>query len=275
MADKKMIGILAIVVVAVAVVACIFLIPGNEKDTAPQFILSYDPNGGTGDMPESKCDVGSSITVPECEFDNKINFRTFVAWNTEKDGSGTEYAPGSSISSDLAEKQTLYAQWKLYTMSDLGIGSAMSYEMKGHYSYSIYSYDLSGTVNDKLTAIGDVERTFERSISTTTSYYDPSDGKTHEKTSTSSSKNTEARDITYSGTPSKISTKWGVKDAICIEKDITDENGNTIHSVEYRDAESFIRYEATLSASTYYTGGVTLNNYSQTITLTDYEIYLD
>lgn len=34
----------------------------------------------------------------------------FVGWNTEKDGSGTPYAPGSTIS--VSTNTTLYAQWK-------------------------------------------------------------------------------------------------------------------------------------------------------------------
>lgn len=273
--NNKTIAIAIVVVVVVIAAAAVVVITNNgDEDNSTKFVVSFDSNGGTGEMSDLRCDPGSSITVPECGFDNNANFRTFVSWNTERDGSGTEYLPSSTISSDVAGTQTLYAQWELYTISDFGVGSTMEYEISGGYTYSIFSYQYSGNMTDTLTGIGDTQRTFQRTQNLTVSYTDQY-GRDQEQNSTTTTTITEDRGTQYVGTPSKVSTPWGVKDAICIERDQTDDNGNTIHIVEYRDAESFIRYSATMSTDVYQNSGVALRNYTMTYTLTDFNVVLD
>ncbi len=274
MVNKKAGLIIAIIIVVLAV-ACILLINSGNKDEAPDFVMSFDANGGSGEMADLKCDIGSSITIPECTFNNDVNFRVFVSWNTEQDGSGNEFAPGDILTPEIAKEETLYAQWELYTMSDLGIGTTISYEMSGGYSYSVYSYKLSGSMKDVLTGISETERIFERTTTTTVTYYDPSIGKDRSQTNTDSGKQTESRDIVYEGTPCKITTKWGVKDAIRIESDRIDDAGNTLHTTEYRDAESFIRYEVTLTIDNYNVDGIILKGYHMTYTLSSYDVHLD
>lgn len=274
MNNKTMAIAIVVVVVIIAAAAVIVITSNGDEDDSTKFVVSFDPNGGTGDMSNLRCDPGSSIVVPECEFNNDVNFRTFTSWNTERDGSGTTYLSQSTIGSDTAGTQTLYAQWELYTMLDLGVGTVMEYEISGGYSYSIFSYQYSGTMTDTLTGVGDVQRTFQRTQTLTVSYTDEY-GRDQEQTSTNTTTITEDRDTQYAGSASRVSTPWGVKDAICIERDQTDDYGNTIHIVEYRDAESFIRYSVTMSTDAYYNSGVTLRNYTMTYTLTDYNIVLD
>lgn len=86
---------------------------------AASYSVTYKANGGNGS------DVESTTSVVEaCTFTAPAG-KIFVGWNTAADGSGTAYAVGESVSSDL----TLYAQWAklaqkiLYSLAD-GIGSA-------------------------------------------------------------------------------------------------------------------------------------------------------
>lgn len=75
--------------------------------------LTYDLNGGTGqdNWTDSSYSIGgegvvddmkSGVTAPSGKND-------FICWNTEADGSGTNYYPGDSIS--LNTSRTLYAVW--------------------------------------------------------------------------------------------------------------------------------------------------------------------
>lgn len=269
MVNTKMIGVIAIVaVVSIAVAGVAIYVMNDDSD---KYVVNYDANGGTGSMSKSKCAPGSTITLSNCNFSNDEHFRTFASWNTKPDGSGISYAPGSTIPTTEAGKMTLYAQWTLYTISDFGIHSITKYDISGGYTYSIYSYSYGGTLTDTVTALGAVEKTFERTQNLKVMYYDPADSKNHTQDNTNTLTKTESRDITYTGTPSTLSTKWGVKNVICINK--TENDGtNTINVTEYRDAESFIRYKAVMTCNNYYSGGVTLKNWSMTYTLSSYDV---
>lgn len=83
---------------------------------APQ--LYYDVNGGTGWMVD--CNIysnGDSAVVKGLTADGDAAVyapagnHPFLGWNTEADGSGTTYAPGSTIVLGSGTT-TLYAQWK-------------------------------------------------------------------------------------------------------------------------------------------------------------------
>lgn len=65
------------------------------------YTITYDKNGGTGTM------SSTTNTVAECGF-TAPSGKTFSKWNTAANGSGTDYAPGATASSDL----DLFAIWE-------------------------------------------------------------------------------------------------------------------------------------------------------------------
>ncbi len=74
--------------------------------------ISFDANGGTGEMEEKDFysafyDAGGTA-LPKNLFAKENG--AFLYWNTEADGSGTSYADGAVIAPK--EDLTLYAQWK-------------------------------------------------------------------------------------------------------------------------------------------------------------------
>jgi uncharacterized repeat protein (TIGR02543 family) len=70
--------------------------------------VTFDPNGGSGEMePTEPVKKGEKITLPKNEF-TKVK-AVFVCWNTKKDGTGTDYADGATITVD--KDITLYAKW--------------------------------------------------------------------------------------------------------------------------------------------------------------------
>ena len=89
---------------------------GTEKPATPTVTLTYDPNGGDGpdkEFTQDLVDGKAEFTVIENPFTrDEVNGITysFTGWNTRADGTGTDYAPDSTIT--LTEDETLYAQWK-------------------------------------------------------------------------------------------------------------------------------------------------------------------
>ncbi|MCR5173900.1 MAG: InlB B-repeat-containing protein [Oscillospiraceae bacterium] len=75
-------------------------------DTSAVFELTYDANGGTGEMEKQ---TGTVLAVSENAFVNEGS--EFTGWNTAADGSGTAYAAGDTVT--LTADLTLYAQWNL------------------------------------------------------------------------------------------------------------------------------------------------------------------
>lgn len=77
------------------------------------FTLAFDANTSdpVENLPSSiNYTVGETITIP-----NQTPIRTgytFVGWNTNSDGSGTQYGPGDSFVG-FEQDSTLYAQWTL------------------------------------------------------------------------------------------------------------------------------------------------------------------
>ena len=96
-------------------------------DGALNFGVSYDANGGTGDIASSVHAVGSSITL-----DNGFSMthpeNALRRWNTAPDYSGTFYTPGSVIKMPPKDL-ILYAVW--------GDGYLLSYDGNGNYGGSI------------------------------------------------------------------------------------------------------------------------------------------
>ena len=112
----------------------------NHNDTAPAcatatvtedaqtlYTLTYDPNGGTGEMADESYESGATVTVKNNTFTAPKD-KGFDGWNTAADGSGTAYKPGDSFV--ISANTTLYARWSAVTAEvdfkpDAGSGSAV------------------------------------------------------------------------------------------------------------------------------------------------------
>ena len=77
-----------------------------------KYTIHYVANGGSGVMPDQSIELGETTTLTANRFIN--NDAAFVEWNTEPDGSGTQYGAQESIAivDDLStEGKEIYAQW--------------------------------------------------------------------------------------------------------------------------------------------------------------------
>jgi|GEM_PF-1232087 len=82
---------------------------------APTYTVTYDDNGSTeGSVPtdSGSYEQGDPVTVAGNSGNLAKAHYTFVGWNTQADGSGTDYAPGTAFSMGSSDV-TLYAQWVL------------------------------------------------------------------------------------------------------------------------------------------------------------------
>lgn len=75
------------------------------------YAVKYDANGGSGAPGAQTKWYGESLTLSSTK-PTRTGY-TFVKWNTAKNGSGTNYNPGASYTSNGAV--TLYAQWSVNT----------------------------------------------------------------------------------------------------------------------------------------------------------------
>ena len=73
--------------------------------------IYYDANGGSGTMFHEYLTVnGQKAELKKNSFDPPAYNYIFAGWNTEKDGSGTSYSAGDTVTLD--GDLTLYAQWQ-------------------------------------------------------------------------------------------------------------------------------------------------------------------
>ena len=82
------------------------------KDVEPapvtQFTVSFEANGGTGEMSPADVDADAEYTVPGSAFTAPAG-KVFDSWNTSADGTGTKYMPQDAPT--IHENMTLFAQW--------------------------------------------------------------------------------------------------------------------------------------------------------------------
>lgn len=94
------------------------LVYSGEEPPAPTptYTLTYDENGGSGEMGEQTVNEGQSVTVKANAFTAPEGY-TFKEWNTNAKGSGTKYNVGQSVT--MTADLTLYAVWspKTYTVT--------------------------------------------------------------------------------------------------------------------------------------------------------------
>lgn len=90
----------------------IFYAEWTKDATARSYTISWDANGGTGNMNAFVVEAGKSTNVPSNPF-VRAGY-DFTGWNTSPDGNGVPYTAGSTITP--TGNMTLYAQWKETTV---------------------------------------------------------------------------------------------------------------------------------------------------------------
>ncbi len=83
----------------------------SATQAAPTFNVSYNANGGTGEMTDenSPYSYNSVVTVLENTF-TASSGKVFSSWNTVSDGTGIDYYPSDDFT--ITENITFYAQWE-------------------------------------------------------------------------------------------------------------------------------------------------------------------
>jgi uncharacterized repeat protein (TIGR02543 family) len=92
-----------------AVIALAALIGFSVMSCVTLFTVTYNPNGGVGDISPDTVSDGEKITLPSGITYTRTGY-TFVGWNTESDGTGDSYAVGEEYT--VTGNVTFYAQWE-------------------------------------------------------------------------------------------------------------------------------------------------------------------
>ena len=79
----------------------------SNEDEKATYTVTYNANGGSGEMKVQTAEEGTEITLTANAFTREGY--TFSGWNTAADGKGTDYADKSTIK--LTAETTLYAKW--------------------------------------------------------------------------------------------------------------------------------------------------------------------
>ena len=126
--------------------------------TQNSYTVQYNANGGEGTMGATSHAYGVPKALSKNVF-TRENY-DFVGWNTEPDGSGTDYFDGETVENLTMVADgvvTLYAQWRIYT---------------------IITYDENDTIYGDVSVRGGVYRTFNTTtklnvgaVSTYSEYY--------------------------------------------------------------------------------------------------------
>ena len=69
----------------------------EQEETKKTLAISYDANGGTGQMQPSETDPETGLTTVAENGFTAPDKKEFDSWNTQADGQGTAYAPGATI----------------------------------------------------------------------------------------------------------------------------------------------------------------------------------
>ena len=98
------------------------LLSETELPDLGTYTISFDANGGSGEIQPSELEESSIYMIPENTFIR--DDYEFIAWNTQADGTGTTYSVNDvlTITSDI----TLYAQWK-YIYQETGNSNGYGY----------------------------------------------------------------------------------------------------------------------------------------------------
>ena len=115
--------------------------PSTPSTPAVSYTVSYNANGGSGEMEDS---TGTTVTAATNTFTAPTG-KAFKNWNTESDGSGTSYNAGASITSN----ETLYAQWYKTTYA---VGDPVTITVSG-VTHNFWVIEASDASNPSVTLI--------------------------------------------------------------------------------------------------------------------------
>ena len=107
----------------------------------PSYTVSYNANGGTG-APATQSKYYNVTLTLQSGIPTRTGY-TFVRWNTKADGTGTNFNPSGSYTTN--EAMTLYAQWVpntytvVYDKNDINATGTME--------NSIFTYDTDGNLS--------------------------------------------------------------------------------------------------------------------------------
>ncbi len=111
----------------------------KDDDEVLTYMITYDGNDNTsGDVPNDPASysVGDAVTI----LDNSGNLEktgfSFIGWNTEADGTGTDYSPSATLTISNANI-TLYAKWFRGGKLTVSISEATNFNNHTIY-YTIY-----------------------------------------------------------------------------------------------------------------------------------------
>lgn len=103
--------------IAIVTVLLVLAVSGCKKKQT--YIVTFDANGGTGTMAEQIFKEGEAQSLTRNSF-SRENY-VFTNWSIMKDGNGTTYSDGETITVNF--NMTLYAQWKCTLPSPAPIDS--------------------------------------------------------------------------------------------------------------------------------------------------------
>lgn len=127
------------------------------ENSKHSYSLIYDANFGVNETAADAENItGTYATALNIGVDNNMFFRpnyTFTGWNTERDGSGTAYAAGSTVElTALNNTEILYAQWSV----NMHAYTVNYWVRVNEDAYSPFSGDLGDAPVGEETAFGTV-----------------------------------------------------------------------------------------------------------------------
>lgn len=196
---------------------------GGSGDDLKKYVLSFDANGGDGEMEDQAAEEGTEITLAENAFTR--DGYDFDGWNTEKDGKGTDYADKAKLT--LAEDMTLYAQWK-----------KASSEAKISYTVKFDANGGEGTVPKSIEAKSGEEITLPTGAFTKTGYdfkgwNTSADGKGKDYADSAKAKNLAMKD----GATVTLYAKWVLAGNWSIGYELNGDEANPVKNAETNPAE--------------------------------------
>lgn len=159
-----------------------------------------------------------------------------------------------------------------------GPGTSMDYDIDGNYTQTVSGFDVSysfegSALHDEIISSTESQFTHQKDATIKTTHIDPSTGETQTTIEHSTSTAVQDREYKYSGAvASTMDTKWGVKNIVVLKFVTVDSHGNKIDTVDYRDADTFVRYRIDFSCDSYISDSDTLNDWHMTYILTEYNI---
>ena len=113
-------------------------------DKTPGTTLTYHANGGSGADVTVKCTNNETVTVKAKDTFSRSGY-TFKNWNTQADGKGTSFAPGTQVIVNNIDSNDLYAIWDKNSSGGHGGGGSITIpddvptglNGKDHYAYVV------------------------------------------------------------------------------------------------------------------------------------------